>query len=230
MLLRYNRKSTRSACGNRSPIPFKINHLTKEEEGRVAMGGYPPMAPTDPDVLTLEHPVPQVTPSLRRRHDAAANPSLAIRWRFGDTKREFNASQVFLTNGVVTRCLASHPPGPCGSSSPASSVISRHYDFLSRVPPCFVAFLAVPRSHSLDFAPRRASAPPRPGVDHPVSPAGNLRGDDRISQVPGESPLSVCTCSCRRRQDCSHQTITVPQRGPWTPRCKGSHERSFDAQ
>ncbi len=66
--------------------------------------------------------------------------------------------------------------------------------------------LAVPRSHSLEFAPRRASAPPRPGVGHPLSPAGNLRGDDRISQVPGESPLSVCTCSCRRRQDCSWQS------------------------
>ena len=104
------------------------------------MGGYPPMAPTDPDVLTLEHPVPQVTPSLRRRHDAAANPSLAIRWRFGDTKREFNASQVFLANDVVTRCLASHPPGPCGSSSPASSVISRHCDFLPPIAPRFVAF------------------------------------------------------------------------------------------
>jgi hypothetical protein len=45
------------------------------------------------------------------------------------------------------------------------------------------------------FAPRRPSAPPRPGVGHPVTPAGNLRGDDRISQVPGEPQLSVCTCS-----------------------------------
>ena len=37
--------------------------------------------------------------------------------------------------------------------------------------------LAVPRWHSRDFAPRRPSAPPRPGVGHPVSPSGNLRGD-----------------------------------------------------
>jgi hypothetical protein len=73
------------------------------------------------------------------------------------------------------------------------------------------------------FAPRRPSAPSRPGVGHPVSPAGIVRGNDRISQVPGESRLSVCTCSYRRRQDCLHQTITVQQRGPWTPRCKGSH-------
>ena len=34
----------------------------------------------------------------------------------------------------------------------------------------------------------------------------------------------------RRRQDCSHQTITVQQRGPWSSKGKGSHERSFDAQ
>jgi hypothetical protein len=45
------------------------------------------------------------------------------------------------------------------------------------------------------FAPRRTSAPPRPGVGHPVTPAGNLRGDGRISQVPGQPRLSVCTCS-----------------------------------
>ena len=32
---------------------------------RVALGGCPPRAPTDPDVPALEHPVPQVTPSLR---------------------------------------------------------------------------------------------------------------------------------------------------------------------
>ena len=45
------------------------------------------------------------------------------------------------------------------------------------------------------FAPGRTSAPPRPGVDNPVSPSGCCRGSNRISQVPGESQLSVCTCS-----------------------------------
>ena len=45
------------------------------------------------------------------------------------------------------------------------------------------------------FAPRRTSTPPRPGVGNPVSPAGIVRGNDRISQVPGEPQLSVCTCS-----------------------------------
>jgi hypothetical protein len=49
--------------------------------------------------------------------------------------------KVFLANGVVTRCLASHPPGPCGSSSPASTVLPRHCDFLPAVPPHFVSFV-----------------------------------------------------------------------------------------
>ena len=45
------------------------------------------------------------------------------------------------------------------------------------------------------FAPGRTSAPPGPGVGKPVSPAGCCRGSNRISQVPGEPQLSVCTCS-----------------------------------
>src|SRR5208337_4027040 len=107
---------------------------------RVALGGCPPRAPTDPYVDTLDHTVPQVTPSLHQRQYVMANPSFAIRWLYGNTMREFNASQVFPANGVVTRCLASHPPGPCGSSSPASTVLPRHCDFLPPIPPCFVSF------------------------------------------------------------------------------------------
>ena len=42
------------------------------------------------------------------------------------------------------------------------------------------------------FAPKRTSAPLRPGVGHPVAPSGVYRGDDRISQVPGEPQLPVC--------------------------------------
>ena len=46
------------------------------------------------------------------------------------------------------------------------------------------------------FAPRRTSAPPRPGVGNPVSPAGNAAEEaSRSSQVPGEPQVSVCTCS-----------------------------------
>ena len=65
------------------------------------------------------------------------------------------------------------PPAPAGGCSPASSVLSRRYDFLPPVPPHFVAFVWRYLQCSLVmFAPRRTSAPPRPGVGHPVSPAG----------------------------------------------------------
>ncbi len=64
------------------------------------------------------------------------------------------------------------------------------------IPPHFVSFAWRYLSVSLVvFAPRRTSAPPGPGVGHPVSPAGSRRGNDRTSQVPGEPQLSVCTCS-----------------------------------
>ena len=66
------------------------------------------------------------------------------------------------------------------------------------------------------FAPRRTSAPPRPGVGHPVAPAGIYRGNDRISQVPGEPRLSVCTCSvdagrtaCTRPLRCSSVALGI---------------------
>jgi len=88
---------------------------------------------------------------------------------------------------MVTRCLASHPPGPCGSSSPASSVVSRHCDFLPSLSPHFVSFVwrYHGSTHSSLPPPLRATASglglvaryPLPGCFH---------GDDRSSQVPGE--------------------------------------------
>ena len=165
-------------------------------DGRVALGGYPPRAPTDPYVDTLDHTVPQATPSLRHRHDAAANPSLAIRWRYGNTTREFKASQVFLANGVVTRCLASHPPGPCGSSSPASSVLSRHCDFLPPLPPRFVSFTW--RYHgithiSLPPSLRAATAGLGLVTRYPLPGLLPWRRQDLPSSWG--TPIPVCTCS-----------------------------------
>ncbi len=80
---------------------------------RVALGGYPPRAPTDPYVGTLGHTVPRVTPSLRQRHDTATNPSSAIRRRFGNTLREFNASKRVSRR----RCGYSVPRFPSPGSS-----------------------------------------------------------------------------------------------------------------
>jgi hypothetical protein len=90
--------------------------------------------------------------------------------------------------------------------------------------------LAVPQRPLVRFAPRRTSAPPRPGVGHPVSPAGVSTEETTESpRFPGNPDCPFAMFS-RRRQDCWHQTSTVPQRGPWFRKCKGSHIGSFDAQ
>jgi len=82
--------------------------------------------------------------------------------------------------------------GSSGASSPASAVLSRRYDLLPPVPPHFVAFAWRYLTRPLVlFAPRRTSAPPRPGVVDPVSRPGFHGGDGRISQVPGEPRVSV---------------------------------------
>ena len=90
--------------------------------------------------------------------------------------------------------------------------------------------LAVPRLHSLrSLLGGRVRRQGLELVTRYLQP-GYCRGNDRISQVPGEPRLSVCTCSYRLRQDCLHQTSTVQQHGPWYANSKGSHERSFEAQ
>ena len=49
--------------------------------------------------------------------------------------------------------------------------------------------LAVPRMHSLKFAPRRTSAPSRPGVVDPVSPPGNL--PRKRQELPSSWGISI---------------------------------------
>jgi hypothetical protein len=63
--------------------------------------------------------------------------------------------------------------GSSRASSPAAPVLSKRYDFLPPVPPHCVAcaWRYLPRAPVL-CAPRRTSAPPRPGVGDPVAPAG----------------------------------------------------------
>jgi hypothetical protein len=166
--------------------------------GRVALGGCPPRAPTDPYLHTLEHTVPQVTPSLcRDLASAVANPCFAIRWRCGDTQQEFNASHVVPSSGQVTRCLASHPPGPRGPSSPASTVLSRHCDFLPPFSTRFVSFArTIPRDRATIRSRRRLRATVvGPGVGYPVAPAGILPW--RRQELPSSwrTPMPVCACS-----------------------------------
>jgi hypothetical protein len=84
-------------------------------------------------------------------------------------------------------------------NSPPSKVVSRRYDFLPSIPPPsnkqhWVSFVWRYLGCTRGYAPRRTSAPSRPGVGNPVSPSGNFQGHDRSSQVPGK-PLFVCACS-----------------------------------
>ena len=83
--------------------------------------------------------------------------------------------------------------GSSEASSPASSVLPKRYDFLPPLPPHFVTFvwryLSVHSFFSLPGGRVR-----RRGLEllsRYLRP-GFRRGDDRISQVPGEPQLSVC--------------------------------------
>jgi hypothetical protein len=82
--------------------------------------------------------------------------------------------------------------GSSGASSPASSVLSRRYDFLPSIPPHFVAFAwRYLRVHS--FFSLLGGRVHRRGLEllaRYLQP-GTRRGNDRISQVPGEPQVSV---------------------------------------
>ena len=87
--------------------------------------------------------------------------------------------------------------------------------------------MAIPRLHSLcSLLDGRVSRQGLELVTRCLRP-GCCRGSNRISQVPGESQLSVCHVPNRLRQDCSHQTFKVQQHGPWLNKCKGSHDWVF---
>ena len=191
----------------------------------MALGGYPPRAPTDPDVRALAHPVPRPT-DLPSTMDPEA-----IRASYGDMLQEPRCVQHVSLDRVCRPTLRFPPQGPPGrvpllpryyQSATTSSRPSRR----TSLPSFGGTSVALARVRSSTAECTVEAWSWSPGISIRESP----RRQGWISQVPGESQLSVCTCSYRRRQDCSHQTSTVQQRGPWTPRCKGSHERSFDAQ
>ncbi len=86
--------------------------------------------------------------------------------------------------------------GSSRESSPASTVLSKRYDFLPPIPPHFVSFAwrylgftRCVRSPADEWAAEAWSWSPG------ISARECCRGNDRISQVPGGSRLSVCTCS-----------------------------------
>ena len=82
--------------------------------------------------------------------------------------------------------------GSSEASSPASTVLSKRYDFLPPIPPHFVSFAwRYPRVHS--FFSLLGGRVHRRGLEllsRYLQP-GTRRGNDRISQVPGEPQVSV---------------------------------------
>src|SRR4026207_928476 len=72
--------------------------------GRVAPGGCPPGAPTDPYVLALEHTAPQI---IHSRQGTPRGCRSAIRRRFVDTFPDFDASDVCPSGGRMIRRPAS---------------------------------------------------------------------------------------------------------------------------
>ena len=156
--------------------------------GRVALGGYPPRAPTDPYVDALDHTVPQVAPSLHH----------------GITPRQTRQSLsggVSVTPSESSMPLRGFPPTVwlLDASLPIPRVLA------GRVPRLPRYYQGTPTSCRPS---RRASLPSRGryhGVTQQFAPAaatcgrrrawgwspggpdrGLFRGDDRSSQVPGE--------------------------------------------
>ena len=79
---------------------------TKTVADRVAQGSFLPWAPTDPYGHALVHTVPQVMGSLRvtSRTRRSARLSVSVSWTHSPN---FEAFDVFLKYGSITRCLAS---------------------------------------------------------------------------------------------------------------------------
>ena len=142
--------------------------------------------------------------------DCFAN--VAIRSCFVDTIVEFRCIRRVSQKRFHDSTSRFPPLAPAGCCSPASAVLSRRYDSgqatafglsppspvggLSCFPPQSVAvvwrYLSV---HSFCSLPDgRVSHQGLELVTRYLQP-GSHRGNDRISQVPGEPQLSVCTCS-----------------------------------
>ena len=114
---------------------------TPSSRGRVGLGDCSPRPPTEPYVRTLPHTVHlmMVSPCNQLLHARVAIPS-----RYGDTWFQVRSLGRVSRPGVQHQAppfgFSFPPPGPVRTSSPASSVLRRCYDFLPLIPPRFVAF------------------------------------------------------------------------------------------
>jgi hypothetical protein len=161
----------------------------------------PARAPTDPDVHTLAHPVPRPTGSPSTMVPEAIRPS------YGNMLIEPRCVRHVSLDWVCRPTLRFPPQGPPRrvpllqryyQSATTSCRPSRRTSFPS------LGGTSVPL---VAFAPRRTSAPPRPGVGHPVAPAGMLPRKRQDLPSSWGTPIVRLHMFSRRRQDCLHQTI-----------------------
>ncbi len=178
--------------------------------GRVALGSYPPRAPTDPDVRTLTHPVPQPTAS------PSAMVPAALRSSYGDMLLEPRCVRHVSLDQVCRPTLRFPPQGP----PRRVPLLQQYYQSVTTsCRPSRRASLPSLGGTSVSlvaFAPRRTSAPPRPGVGHPVSPAGIM--PRKRQDLPSSWGISIVRLhmfqSDAGRTACT-RPFTVQQRGPW---------------
>ena len=138
--------------------------------------------------------------------DCFAN--VAIRSCFVDTIVEFRGIRRVSQKRFHESASRFPPLAPAGCCSPTSSVLSRRYDALQPSRRTSFPSFGGTSVTLVVFAPRRPSAPPRPGVGHPVSPAGiSPRRRAGSPKFPGNPNCPFAHVPIRRRQDCSHQTI-----------------------
>ena len=103
--------------------------------GRVALGDFSPRAPTDPDVRTLAHPVPQPTDLLST---SMWSPRLFDRLTLTCLRTSMCSTCCPRSSLLADASLSS--TGSSRASSPASTVLSKRYDFLLPISPHFVSF------------------------------------------------------------------------------------------
>ena len=187
-------RSSRATCEpqnrNRIHVIACQNVSRYRAAGRVALGSYPPRAPTDPDVRTLAHPVPRPTAS-----PSAVVPE-AIRSSYGDMWFEPRCARHVSLNRVCRPTLRFPPQGP-----PGRVPLPQQY-YQSATTSCRPSRRASLPSlggtsvfHSLcSLLGGRVCRRGLELVTRYLRP-GFQRGNDRTSQVPGEPQLSVCTCS-----------------------------------
>ena len=136
--------------------------------------------------------------------------------------------KVFLANGVVTRCLASHPPGPLRVKFPGfygTIEVLR----LPAVSPTVLRFLrlAVPRSTQILLPPPLRAAASGLGFGHPVSPSGHSSWKRQDLPSSWGTPIPVCTCSPTPAGRCVPDQLRDDRVAPTTGNTKAPTRRHF---